>query len=86
MSMREPAKVTVEGTEVILRQFGGRQLSGQDLSTIRNDVARMTQEELADAWGLSRTLLSRIENEDAPSMRSVDMYLGLLMRRFFFKR
>ena len=86
MSTREPPKVTVEGTEVILRQFGGRELSGHDLSTIRNDVARMTQAELAGEWGLSRAFLSSIENAEMPSRRVVDMYLGLLMRRFFFGR
>lgn len=79
-------KVTEEGTEVIMRRFGDRPLTGRDLSTIRNDVVRMTQAELADEWGMSRTFVSRVENQDKPERRVTDMYLGLLMRRFFFNR
>jgi hypothetical protein len=76
--------VTEEGAEVIMRRFGSKELSGHDLGAIRNDVLRLTQAELANEWGFSRTYVARIESEDKPSQRVADMYRGLLMRRFFF--
>ncbi|MCA8197362.1 MULTISPECIES: helix-turn-helix domain-containing protein [Burkholderia] len=77
--------VTEESVEVILNRFGRTELTGNDLFAIRNDVLRLTQDQLAKEWDISRTYVSRIENSDKPSRREADMYRGLLMRRYFFR-
>ncbi len=70
--------------EVVMRRFKDRRLTGKDLQTIRSSVVDITQEELSKEWGISRTLVSRIEGSDEPDQRLCDQYLGLMMRRFFF--
>ncbi|WP_080423760.1 helix-turn-helix domain-containing protein [Burkholderia ubonensis] len=71
--------------ELVMRRFGGRCLSGKDLAAIRSSVLDITQEELAAEWGISRTLVSRMESTPKPDERTCDQYRGLLMRAFFFK-
>ncbi|MEX3555112.1 MAG: XRE family transcriptional regulator [Burkholderia gladioli] len=71
--------------ELVLRRFGGACLTGKDLAAIRSSVLDITQEQLAIAWGISRTLVSRMESATNPDKRTCDQYRGLLMRAFFFK-
>ncbi|WP_199031645.1 hypothetical protein [Ralstonia sp. ASV6] len=70
--------------EIVIRRFKDRKLAGSDLQLIRTDVVRLTQEQLSEEWGISRTLISRIESSPEPDQRQCDQYLGLLTRRFFF--
>ncbi|MBN3729371.1 XRE family transcriptional regulator [Burkholderia sp. Tr-20390] len=71
--------------ELVLRRFGGDCLTGKDLAAIRSSVLDITQEQLAIEWGISRTLVSRMESTPNPDQRTCDQYRGLLMRAFFFK-
>lgn len=70
--------------EIVIRRFSDRKLAGADLKLIRDSVVRLTQEELSREWGISRTLISRIESSPEPDQRQCDQYLGLMARRFFF--
>jgi hypothetical protein len=73
-------------TTVILRRFGTSDLVGSDLATIRDKVLGITQQELADVWGISRTLVSRWESSLETDRRVSDQYLGLLLRKYFFNQ
>jgi len=70
---------------VVLRRFGGRDLSGADLETIRQDVLGLTQEDVASQWNYSRTYISRMESAALTNQRIQDLYLGLLFRHFLYR-
>lgn len=70
--------------EAVLRRFGGVTFSGRELTEIRSLVG-MTQSDLASEWGISRTMVSRMESGASPSAKVSDQYRGLLMRKFFFE-
>lgn len=69
--------------EAVLRRFGGVAFSGRELTEIRSLVG-MTQSDLAVEWGISRTMVSRMESVVSPTTKVCDQYRGLLMRKFFF--
>lgn len=69
-----------KNVSVALRRFATNPLTGDDLSEIRTSVLGMTQTELAEMWGMSRTQVSRLELRETPDQKTCDAYLGLMIR------
>jgi hypothetical protein len=65
---------------LVVRRFVQTPLSGNDLAKIREDVLRLSQSELGEAWNLSRNKISGAENALVPDRRMCDLYLGAMVR------
>jgi hypothetical protein len=69
--------------ELMIRCFGGAQLSGEQLAQIRHSVCGLSVDQVAKHWNIPKRRVAAMEKDAQPDIKTCDAYRGLLMGHLF---